>query len=95
MSRSYKKHLVKKVPSGNGSYKSFAKNYANRKIRRIRPDGGVDVPSGKTYRKFTETWDINDWVFRYDPHPRQAGYRIGGGGPVMVEPDPVWKWRCK
>ena len=79
MSRSYKKNLVIK------DCNRFAKNQANRFIRRT----AGDIPDGKAYRKFYESWNISDFWSRYDPRPRQRY------GLVMIEPDPVWRWRMK
>lgn len=77
MSRSRKKNLVIKDNS------SFAKNQANRLIRR-----SIDVPDGKAYRRFYNPWNISDWKSRYDPVPR---FRWGS----WYEPDPIYKWRMK
>ena len=88
MSRSFKKHLIKKVAPVHAC---FAKNQANRKIRRISPT--EDIANGKSYRKYTDPWNIHDWVMHYDPYPHQ-GYAYGKGL-TTIEPDPIWKWRCK
>jgi hypothetical protein len=83
MSRSRKKNPIRKDTSGS-SYRSYAKNQANRKIRRTS-----DVPDGKVYRKFFETWNINDWVFRWDPKPYYV-HDINGNL-KRIDPDPEWK----
>lgn len=36
-----------------------AKNYANRKLRRIH--WWVEIADGRSYRKYTNPWDICDW----------------------------------
>lgn len=75
MARSYRKNLVK--TSGYGSsYRRWAKRYANKKIRNSK-----DVPDGKAFRKFYQSYDIKDWVFRYDPDFDLL--------------QPLYKWRCK
>ena len=51
MSRSYKKHHRVKDPAGK-----HMKRYANKKVRRTN-----NVPNGKAYKKFFESWDISDW----------------------------------
>lgn len=52
MSRSYKKHPVYSSQWGN---KKFTKKQANRKVRHSE-----DIPNGKQYRKFYESWNIID-----------------------------------
>lgn len=88
MSRSYKRHLIKKDNSGS-AYRRFSKNQANRLIRRT-----PEVPDGKAYRRFYNPWDISDWVFMYNPYPRvYYNYRLGQF--EWIEPDPIYKWRMK
>lgn len=55
MSRSYKKYPVIKDKN------SGMKKCANRKIRRSKYM--EDIPNGKAYRKFSETYDICDYIF--------------------------------
>ena len=43
------------------SGKKLGKRLANRAVRRAR-----DVPNGKGYRKFFESWDICDFAFLAD-----------------------------
>jgi hypothetical protein len=81
MSRSYKKHLFLKKNS------RFEKNFANRVVRR-----SSDIPDGKAYRKFYETWNICDWVLFYDPTPRVYHW---GGKTRICGPDPLYRWRMK
>ena len=55
MSRSYKHHPFC-TDRKDGA--KWWKNQANRKVRH-----SLDVPNGKAYRKFYESWEIRDWVF--------------------------------
>ena len=54
MSRSYKKAYVTE------NHKSEAKKRANKIIRKM------DIPNGKIYKKFFETWNITDFRWRVD-----------------------------
>ncbi len=54
MSRSYRKPII--TQSYGGKHRGYAKNQANRLIRRTK-----DVPNGKAYRRFYNPWDICDW----------------------------------
>jgi len=59
MSRSYRKPYI---VCGNGTkYKQYAKKEANRLIRRTR-----NVPDGKAYRKFFDSWNIDDYRYLMD-----------------------------
>lgn len=88
MSRSYRKHLILK---GSGSkYVTFAKNQANRRIRRMKGE----IPDGNSYRKIYDSWNICDYSCRYDPNPHYY-YSFKTGELQKIEPDPLWKWRCK
>jgi hypothetical protein len=55
MSRSYKKY------SGYVDRDPFMKAYANRTFRR----NTFDFPSGRSYRKFTCSWNIKDYSSIY------------------------------
>lgn len=55
MSRSYKKHPVIKY----AGCKDFKKLY-NRRLRRSNKIGIEDIPNGGAYKKFNESWNIND-----------------------------------
>ena len=55
MSRSYKHTPVHSDYTRNGTKQ--AKRRANHKVRR-----SFDIPSGKAYRKFSEPWDIHDYI---------------------------------
>ena len=87
MSRSYREPWY---VDGYGSRnrKRIAKNYANRRIRRKREE----IPDGKAYRKFTDTWDICDFRHQYDPNPYVYSFF---GKLVESEPEPLWKARRK
>ena len=86
MSRSYKKHLIRKDGSGS-KWKPFRKNQANRRIRR-----SPDVPNGNAYRRLYDQWNLCDWVFQYDPAIR---YYWRNGERETYGPDPIWRWRMK
>lgn len=86
MSRSYKHNLVRKDGYGSKG-KVFAKNQANRRIRH-----SPDVPNGGKYRLFTDSWNICDFSFRYDP---ESHYYWRRGELVEYGPDPLWKWKRK
>jgi len=85
MSRSYRKPFY--VDGYGSKYKKYAKRYASRAIRRA-----VDVPNGKSYRKFFESWNICDYKYVWNPRPR---VRWGIDGPELVDPEPEWKVRMK
>lgn len=53
MSRSYKKFPICKDPAGK-----FMKRFANKKVRHT-----LDIPSGGSYKKCFESWDISDWCW--------------------------------
>ena len=57
MSRSYKKSPVC-TDYSRGNTKD-QKRFANRRARRAK-----DVPNGKAYRKYYESWEIHDWICR-------------------------------
>ena len=57
MSRSYKKHPFCKDWN---SRKRVGKQLANQKVR-AQLKRGIEIPSGKAYRKVFETWDIYDY----------------------------------
>jgi hypothetical protein len=87
MSRSRKKNPICKDTSGS-NYRKFIKNYSNRKVRRT-----LEVANGKSYRKIFETWNINDYVLRWDPSP---DYYFDRNGEMQKrEPDPEWRARMK
>jgi len=54
MARSYKKAVFK----SDSSYKQFAKNQANRRVRRT-----AGVPEYGGHKKVYNSWDIDDWIF--------------------------------
>ena len=55
MSRSYRKPWITDGYKGSNC-RQFYKRCANRKIRRSK-----DVPNGRAFKKFYETWDICDY----------------------------------
>lgn len=57
MSRSYRKPYCKDGYKGS-KRKQFEKRNANHKIRHSE-----DVPNGKAYRKFSDTWNICDYTY--------------------------------
>lgn len=69
MSRSYRKPWV---VCGNGTrHKKYAKKEANRLIRRTK-----NIPDGKAYRKFYETWNIDDYRYPVNvKYPEDAFYQ--------------------
>ena len=81
MSRSYRKPWS--VCGYGSKYKRFAKNYANRRIRKFK-----DVPDHTAYKKFSDQWDICDWKSLYDPNPYVMSFC---GKLETQEPEPKWK----
>jgi hypothetical protein len=59
MSRSYKK--FPQVRAYYGKSGKIARNYANRKIRRLPLD--CDIPNGRSFRKLYERCEIWDYAF--------------------------------
>jgi len=82
MSRSYRAPWFTDGYKNAGKRKFWKKNYS-KVIRRIE-----DVPNGNAYRKFNDPYNICDFKFLYDPHPR---YYWRNGELVSYEPTPVWK----
>ena len=58
MSRSVRKHGW----IGGGKWKTFAKGFANRRVRHA-----VDVPSGGLYRRIFDSWMICDYMLEARP----------------------------
>lgn len=58
MSRSYKKTPICRDCTGCECLQ-WSKRQANKKVRRTK-----NIPSGKSYKKIYETWDIHDYSFR-------------------------------
>jgi hypothetical protein len=54
MSRSYKKNPV--TTNSGSSFRKFAKNQANRRIRKTK-----EMPDGKFFKKLYSSWDICDY----------------------------------
>lgn len=73
MSRSFKK-----TPICNDSHVKTTKkkkNIANRRIR--NKDVEEEVPSGKTYRKYTSFWEIRDWADLWTWNQAKIEYESG------------------
>ena len=58
MSRSYKKYPCSK--DGGPTRVKFTKREANKKVRRTD-----NIPSGKSYRRVFEPYDIHDYISRW------------------------------
>ena len=86
MSRSYRKPYY--VDSYGSKSKKISKRFANKAVR-----NADDVPNGKAYKKFSDSWDIVDWKSRWDPKPHY--YYDWKGNMVEVTGDPEWKARRK
>jgi len=85
MSRSYRQPYI---TCGYGTKtRKIEKNQANRRVRHTK-----NIPNGKKYRRFYNPWDIRDFSFYYNPHPRIYYYN---GVVKIVEPDPIYKWNRK
>jgi hypothetical protein len=81
MSRSYREPWI---TDGYGSKsKRFKKRQANRAIRHAK-----EVPDGKAYRKFSDSWDICDYKWCWDPKPH---YYWSRGEMKVIEPIPGYK----
>jgi len=85
MSRSYREPVF--VCGYGSSYKKFAKREANRVIRRAK-----DIPNGKIYRKYFDSWNICDCKNRWNPWPWVSCW---SGELKVHEPIPEWKARRK
>lgn len=82
MSRSYRKPWY--TDGYKGSLKKrYFKRYANKIIRKTD-----DIPEGKAYRKYFDSWNICDYRFLYNPYPRIVGW---GGTIQIFEPQPYWR----
>jgi len=66
MSRSYKAPIVK-------DQVTKAKIQANRRLRHVPV--GETIANGKSYRKYTNPWDISDFSFFADTPEEFAKYR--------------------
>ena len=67
MSRSYKKHPY--ITDGSPGTTKEKKRYANKKVR-----NADDIPNGKAYRKFYESYDIHDWIMRWTWEEAKANW---------------------
>ena len=62
MSRSYKKPYITEQNKGHPK-RGTDKRIAARAVR-----SSDEVPNGKAYRKFSNSWDIRDWSFYSEDH---------------------------
>lgn len=67
MSRSYKKYPCSK--DGGPTRVKFAKREANKKVRRTS-----NIPSGKSYRRVFEPYDIHDYINYWPWHEAKKWY---------------------
>lgn len=88
MSRSYRKPYT--VDGYGSRWKRYIKNCFNRKIRRKSVD--YEIADGGSYRKMNQPWDLCDYRFRYNPHPKVYWWR---GVQEIIEPDPIYKYNRK
>jgi len=65
--------------------KQYYKRYANHVIRHTD-----DIPDGKAYCKFFDTWSICDYRFRYNPKP-YVYFSWVENKFVLREPSPIWR----
>lgn len=85
MSRSYREPWYTIGYGSNG--RKWAKRYANRVVR-----NSMDVPNGKAYRKYSESWDICDFRWVWDPW---VDYWWINGKMEAHEPEPLYRVRSK
>jgi len=85
MSRSYREPWY--VAGYGWGGKRFVKRRANRVVRKAK-----DVPDGKAYRKYFDSWEITDYKFMWDSRTR---YYWISGELKAFEPDPEWRVRRK
>ena len=71
MSRSYKKSPICTDYSRKNT--KDQKRFANRKVRRA-----MNVPNGKAYRKYYESWEIHDWISRQTLRETICDYYTSG-----------------
>lgn len=63
MSRSYRKHTIRRMTLWGHNSMKPGKRYANRKIRRKLKDPNVDVSNGRYYRFLgIDSWDL--WEYK-------------------------------
>ena len=86
MSRSYKAPWSTDYSKAKAYYKSLA----SRKIRRVPI--AENISDGKSYRKYFNPYDICDYKFMYDPHPKVYCFY---GKLEWHEPDPIYKYNRK
>lgn len=71
MSRSYRKHPIKK---DNGHSKKEMRTLANRTVRRRLNNPDYTIANGKAYRKEFESWNIADYITRWTKEEAIAEY---------------------
>ena len=59
MSRSYRHHYIFKTAGDKSMKKLF-----NRRLRRSQRCS--NIPNGNAYKKYNESWEIADFIYRYD-----------------------------
>ena len=81
MSRSYRKPWYN---DGYGTnFRRWHKRYANRTVGRA-----VNVPNGKAYKKYYDSYDICDFRYEWDPWTSYYWY---WGEMKVIEPEPLWR----
>lgn len=85
MSRSYRRPWCTDGYKGS-KRRQYCKNYANRVIRRLDED--EEIPNGKAYRKYYDSWDICDYRWHWDSKPY---IRMWNGVQELIEPSPFWR----
>ena len=61
MSRSYRHNYVFKCAGDKSMKKMF-----NRRLRRRHNHMWEDMPSGNAYKRYNDSWEIADFIYRYD-----------------------------
>jgi len=84
MSRSYRKPWC--VDGYGTKGKKISKRFANKTVR-----NADDVPNGKAYRKYFESWNISDYRFFMDSEPYFSRITLQWEEPLT----PTWKARRK
>jgi hypothetical protein len=85
MSRSYRKPWYTQGYGTSG--RRWQKWYANKVVR-----NASDVPDGKAYRKYYESWNICDCRWVWDPWTH---YYFSRGKIEAIEPEPLYRIRSK
>jgi len=88
MSRSFRKPFYVDGYKRGSKRRKFFKRYANRRVRRTKGE----IAEGKAYSRIFDSWSIVDFKWLYDPKPQ---IRWWNGVMEVIEPDPLYKVRCK